>query len=128
MIPVELNCGIDDGAGPIPAHPIELPVGEGLHTYEDRYRQRGTYSAGETSSPRLNIGHTSATTPSAISPSMETIVTAFGAPNKLAINPIFRIPIGPTPIPAESSPSILDRISSGVAISINADCVDENAA
>ena len=82
----------------------------------------------DTSSPRRNIGQTRVATPSAINPSIDTIITALDAPNILAIKPIFRIPIGPTPIPADSNPSIRDLISSGVAISISADCVDENAA
>ena len=44
MIPVELNCGISDGAGPIPVPPIELPVGEGLPTYEEWLASQATTS------------------------------------------------------------------------------------
>jgi hypothetical protein len=44
MIPVEADGGIGDGAGPIPAHPIELPVGEGLPTYEEWLKEIATTS------------------------------------------------------------------------------------
>ena len=56
------------------------------------------------------------------------IITALDGPNKVAISPMLRIPIGPILIPTATNPSIGDRISGGVAISIRAPCVVENAA
>jgi hypothetical protein len=83
---------------------------------------------GAISSPLLSDGQIIAATKSAISPSIDTINTAFCASNNRAIKPMLRMPSGPIPIPTASRPSIRDRISGGDAMRISADWVDENAA